>query len=84
MFVSWNTDPIANENTVLILSITDTNNTTNITVVLTGANNVFKHTEDTPNPCNIYNFNLFHQNICTCNGCNQSKSIFTSFVIGTM
>ena len=65
----------------MILSITDTNNTTNITVELTGDNNVFKYTEDIPNPCNVYNFTLSPENLYA--GCNQSKSVEASFVTGT-
>ena len=57
----------------MILSITDTNNTTNITVELRGDNNVYKYTEDTPNPCNVYNFTLSPENLY--GGCYQSKSV---------
>ena len=73
LFLSWSVHPVVNENTTLILSITDTNNTTNITVELRGDNNVFKYTEDTPNPCNVYNFTLSPENLYA--GCNQSKSV---------
>ena len=81
LFLFWSVHPVVNENTTLILSITDTNNTTNITVELTGHNNVFKYSEDTPNPCNVYNFTLSPENLYT--GCNQSKSVEASFVTGT-
>ena len=81
LFLSWSVHPVVNKNTTLILSITDTNNTTNITVELRGDNNVYKYTEDTPKPCNVYNFTLLPGNLYA--GCNQSKSMEVFFVTGT-
>lgn len=70
IFLSWNIDPVAYENTTLILSITNSNAIS--TPVNISESNVYKFTDDNPNPCTLYNFTLSPQRIYA--GCDEQSA----------
>lgn len=72
--IVWDVTLVVNSS--LILTITDTHQTVNDSINVTGMNNIYRYTESSPDPCNIYTFKLIPQPLLA--GCNNISTIHTS------